>query len=137
MFMFFEDVYNFVTGGKAFFTIVSDVTKKHFTYKVVKIEGTEDKFYVSVMRGTDNENSYSYIGLLNISNGSFSHTRNSKVSKDDIRFKAFDYFNNGLRNKKIANNLSFSHAGKCCKCGRKLTNPKSISTGIGPECSKR
>jgi hypothetical protein len=28
------------------------------------------------------------------------------------------------------------HEGKCGKCGRQLTVPSSIETGIGPECIK-
>lgn len=27
------------------------------------------------------------------------------------------------------------HAGSCCRCGRKLTVPSSIESGIGPECA--
>lgn len=29
------------------------------------------------------------------------------------------------------------HEGKCCRCGRKLTHPESIETGLGPECGGR
>jgi hypothetical protein len=28
------------------------------------------------------------------------------------------------------------HEGKCGRCGRLLTVPSSIESGIGPECSK-
>jgi hypothetical protein len=47
----------------------------------------------------------------------------------------FDYVLNKL---KITNYLNFEvwHEGKCGKCGRALTVPSSILTGIGPECSK-
>lgn len=27
--------------------------------------------------------------------------------------------------------------GECCMCGRELTNPESIKTGIGPVCARR
>lgn len=29
------------------------------------------------------------------------------------------------------------HEGRCGRCGRKLTVPESIETGIGPDCAKR
>ena len=28
------------------------------------------------------------------------------------------------------------HIGKCCKCGRPLTDPESIKLGVGPICAK-
>ena len=28
------------------------------------------------------------------------------------------------------------HSGKCGKCGKKLTTPESIKSGLGPYCSK-
>ena len=29
------------------------------------------------------------------------------------------------------------HVGKCGKCGKKLTTPESILTGLGPTCSNK
>jgi hypothetical protein len=33
--------------------------------------------------------------------------------------------------------VEFWHEGKCCRCGRKLTVPASIASGIGPECATK
>jgi hypothetical protein len=33
--------------------------------------------------------------------------------------------------------LKVHHEGRCCRCGRKLTVPESIETGLGPECASR
>ena len=33
-------------------------------------------------------------------------------------------------------NLIVYHVGKCGRCGKKLTDPESILTGLGPSCSK-
>jgi hypothetical protein len=35
----------------------------------------------------------------------------------------------------VAAGFNLQHAGKCGRCGRKLTVPQSIETGIGPECA--
>ena len=34
-------------------------------------------------------------------------------------------------------NTEIWHAGKCGRCGRKLTVPQSIEIGLGPECATK
>ena len=54
----------------------------------------------------------------------------------DIRVKTVSTLLNNFINKNtLPSNVSFYHVGKCAHCGRKLTDPKSIVTGIGPTCS--
>jgi len=36
----------------------------------------------------------------------------------------------------IDNYVNIYHVGKCVRCGRQLTTPESVLTGIGPECLK-
>ena len=38
---------------------------------------------------------------------------------------------------RIPEHLEIFHEGRCCACGRKLTTPESILSGIGPECAKK
>ena len=33
--------------------------------------------------------------------------------------------------------MEVMHTGKCCACGRELTDPESIALGIGPYCGGR
>ena len=37
----------------------------------------------------------------------------------------------------LLSSAEIMHEGKCCRCGRKLTHPESIETGLGPECGGR
>ena len=37
---------------------------------------------------------------------------------------------------RFADRLEFMFEGRCRKCNRRLTNPESLSSGIGPECRK-
>jgi len=37
----------------------------------------------------------------------------------------------------IDKGFALHHEGKCGRCGRKLTVPLSIETGIGPECASK
>jgi hypothetical protein len=41
------------------------------------------------------------------------------------------------KNQELPGGYKIHHEGRCGKCGRLLTVPESVETGIGPECAKR
>ena len=89
------------------------------------------------MTGSDNEESFSLIGTL----GSDDTVRISRACKAD-RLKAdraATILNWTIRNAKADNlrTVRCLHSGSCGRCGRKLTVPESIDTGLGPECAGR
>jgi len=140
------EVLNFITAGKATFTIKNIATEGRYTYKVTtppdKNKDQTGLLWVSVMMGSDNETSYKYIGCLrkhyqtNI--WSFAHSTNSKLSAVLPCVVGFTrIFNQIWAIGKIDERLEFWHAGRCCRCGEKLTVPESIASGIGPICAKR
>jgi hypothetical protein len=129
------DAKGFMLAGKATFTIRSKATQNRFTYKVKKVPNALDLFFVSVMSGSDNERSYSYMGLLR--NGAFSLTAKSRVDASAPSYKAFAWFWANMRQNKLPETVECWHEGRCGRCNRKLTVPESIAKGIGPECSKR
>lgn len=140
-----EDAKNFLFAGKSTVTFVSP-SGNRFTYKVSKLKkeyksdpNGDDLFFVSVMTGSDNEMSYSYMGTVFAkANGvkNFKMTRKSKVSKDSKSVKAFVYVMHNLYRNTLAKGVEVWHEGSCGRCGRKLTVPESIENGIGPECIK-
>jgi len=124
---------DFIFGGKAIFTIESAITGKWFTFKVQKPrDGNKSVFWVSVMSGKDNNTSYSYMGT--IFNGRFKSTAKSRISEDAQCYKAFKCFYDLLVSSKLHPKINFYHSGKCACCGRRLTTPESVKTGIGPIC---
>lgn len=127
------DVRNFVRGGKALFTVRSERTGTRFTYKVVKAKDREDLFFVKVLSGPDNTSSYTYIGA--IFGDQFRSTAKSRVSPDAPSFKAFAWLNANLGN--LPKMVSLFHHNHCGRCGRVLTDPTSIETGIGPICASK
>lgn len=137
MFETFADTFKFVCGGKATITLQSMITGKHLTFKIKRSEKFNGKFFVSVLTGNDNENSYDYIGMFDSLSREFNLTKASKYSFDTVSVKAFDYFCKGLKNNQIAKNLIVHHENKCGRCGRKLTTPESIESGFGPECIQK
>lgn len=126
-----QDFKTFIKAGKAIFTIKSIKTGKHLTFKVKKHQ-EKDIWFVSVLSGPDNESNYSYMGT--IFGNDFRLTRNSKIGKDTVSFKAFNWMWNILKKNETPKDMEFYHEGFCGRCGRKLTVPESIESGFGPEC---
>ena len=140
----------FITAGKAIFTIqvpvdfVDSYGKPHYTYKVrmKPAKGAyPDTFFVSVLTGRDNNSDYSYLGILDTKAGIVRTTAKSKFPSDSFTAR--------LLNRVLARiwaddcssitqaGFNVHHEGKCGRCGRRLTVPESIETGLGPECAGR
>ena len=132
------DAQNFLFGGKATFTVVSGKTKNRYTFRVNQLKGKDknNPFFVSFLNGSDE--SYQFIGTI-FDRKNYRHSKKSPVGKDSVVSKTADWVVNILnnQNKKMFDQIEFWHEGKCCNCGRKLTDPLSIETGRGPICSKR
>lgn len=138
-----ENILQFITGGKAIFTLLSTKTNKHFTYKVTcpkdKSRERSDILFVSVLSGSDNTSDYTYIGYLKKTNGAwtFFYDTNSKFKHSSLSIVAFNYCFNGYyrsNSSDLNGKVEFLHMGKCCRCARPLTDQQSIKNGIGPDC---
>lgn len=126
---------NFILGGKAFVTLVSQTSGNRYTYKITEADKRNPNdapvYFVSLLNGPDNWSNYAYIGM--IKNSLFAWTSKSKVSQDAPSFIGFDFCFKAL----VAGSMrgfEVWHEGKCGRCGRKLTVPESIACGFGPEC---
>ena len=132
------DTKTFVLAGNATFTVTSLQSGTRYTYKVEKSDN-KPFYYVSVLTGSDNWSNYKYLGILNMEGRFFfARPETAKVAKDAPSAKGFEWFWRHLNApvSKIAT-VKVSHEGKCCRCGRKLTVPESIESGIGPECATK
>ncbi len=132
----------FFLGGNATFTVQSGKTGKHLTFKIRKPEASatypNPAYLVSAMTGTDNESHFTYLGKLCPMTGSISLTPKSKFPNNDERVIVARWALDKVWNDKpVIGGSSIQHEGKCGCCGRKLTNPESLASGIGPECSKK
>lgn len=139
------DISRFMLGGAATLTIESAKTGTRFTYKVSlprdKETGAIDRLanirFVSVLTGQSNESDYTYLGYIRDS--LYMHgTKKSRISRDAPSAKAFEWFYRMvIMQQTLPDTLKVFHEGKCGRCGRKLTVPESIRSGIGPECIKK
>lgn len=126
-----SDILPFILAGKAIFTIVSKKTGTRFTYRVTK-KRDMDLWFVSLLRGHDNENDYAYLGV--IKDDAVLQTAKSKVSPGAPSYVAIRWTVERLFQNRSIEQIEVWHAGHCGRCGRLLTVPESIDSGFGPEC---
>jgi len=125
-------------SGKAIFTLRSKATGKRFTYKVNKKQDGDDDpvYFVSLLTGPRNTSDYDYLAFIP-SDLQPRLTAKSCVGKDAPSWKAFAWTWAHLCKGDVdllTPQVEVWHEGHCFRCGRKLTVPSSISTGLGPVC---
>jgi hypothetical protein len=116
----------FVYGGRATFTLRG--RSHRYTYKVE----TNDAglYFVRVLVSPD---VWAYAGIIR--GGVFNTTAKSSISLDAPSIVALRWFLQRLHAPvPTFPGMEFWHEGKCCRCGRPLTDPESIAKGIGPVC---
>jgi hypothetical protein len=122
---------NFILGGKAFVTFQNPQTGNRFTYKVSKHK-FDDIYFVHVLTNPD-----VYMFLGTIRNFVFRYSKKSKISNDARSVIVFDYVFHHLGMNTLNTSIEIYHDGKCGRCGRQLTDPISVETGLGPYCRNK
>ena len=133
---------DFFLGGKATFTVHNTQSGEHRTYKIRKPEPTAQypnpAWFLKQMTGNDNVNHYSYIGMIDSQNGTVRLTRASKFAEDSNTVKAARWVvSRIILGLQIPDQIDIHHSGHCGCCGKTLTEPESLTTGLGPICRKR
>lgn len=105
----------------------------HYTYRVrdfspdVREGRKEPRLVVELLTGPDNSRSYTGFAFVGFSGPVVWH-----------RLKDTDYSVHVRRlDGRTDDVVQWLQAGKCMRCGRKLTTPESIADGIGPVCGGR
>jgi len=141
-----ERIMGFMFAGKATMTLASNKTGNRFTYKITEADkkSPNDKpmFFVSALTGSDNENGFSYLGIIKEYNDgkvnfSFAKPEKAKIKADAPSAKAFQWAISNILNMRKPDSLDVWHEGRCGRCNRKLTVPESIESGLGPECASK
>ncbi len=130
----------FFTAGNAIFTVTS-VTGEYYTYLIRKIETSSrypEAYFVYLLTGPDNTADYTYLGVVNKQTGDVRTTTKSKFNSQSKCVRVIDWALNLIWNdKQLPAGYSVRHIGKCGRCGRPLTCPQSLDTGLGPVCSEK
>ena len=139
------DALRYMQAGKATVTFKSCKTGTRFTYRISaprddegKIDVSSDMRFVALLNGSDNESSYQYFGFLRRGVFFFGKREKVRVSANAPSARAFKWVWKQLQSGRNPGSvMEIWHEGHCGKCGRKLTVPESIRSGIGPECAAR
>lgn len=120
----------YILGGRSLFTVCSNTTNRHLTYRVTVCKRNAQVHFVWAKTNSGNR----YVGC--ISKGyRFFYTKKS-MPRDYVVCKSFVWAWRHIINKSMPKTMAIYHHNTCCRCGRNLTHPKSIKSGIGPECVK-
>jgi hypothetical protein len=122
--------------------VLNPTSGNRITYRVkAKVDKKTNQpvcWFVAVLTGPDNNTAYTYLGTIFAKDGAYKQTAKSKISADAMSAKAFDWVWRRVGAKKeLTHGAEIWHDGKCGCCGRRLTVPESIATGIGPVCATR
>lgn len=127
------DARAFITAGRAVFTLQG--REARYTFKVTR-SPVSRALFVSILTGPDNTADYTYIGLLDERTGRVILTAKSRYTHESTPVKALRWALPIVwRGDTLPAPARLRHVGRCGRCGRALTVPKSIDAGIGPECA--
>ena len=134
---------DFLTGGHAIFT-VSNPTGEYYTYRVTTpkdFNETSPIWFVSLLTGPNNLRDYTYLGIMRKGRETgkllVTTTAKSKYDKDSKPVKVIKWAVAKVEEQQIPEGYDVKHIGRCGRCGRELTTPESIDSGIGPICAGR
>lgn len=142
-----------IWAGKSIFTVANN-KGGHYTYMVQlkKADGQyQDTWFVKLLTGPDNTRDYTYMGMLAghswYSDGQnqgapfapfLKLTTKSKYNETSMPVQVFDFAMRVIHGRQaLPMGYSIQHNGHCSMCGRQLTDPESLMSGIGPVCASK
>lgn len=137
----------FALAGNARLTLVSERTGTRFTYRVrakdvpagegaKQPDTTKTLFFVHLLSGQDNDSAYTFLGTIFPGDPTtYRHGGKSPVSPSAPSAKGFAWAWSFLAKGELPPGCEVWHEGRCGRCGRALTVPSSIETGLGPICA--
>jgi hypothetical protein len=135
----------FVLAGKATFTVALPNNGGHFTYHVWRSDPepgskyTSPAWFASLLKHSGAKRG-TYIGMVSAGDGTVRTTAKSKLKPTDLPFQMLvRVLARVWKDEQVVileKGYGLDHAGKCCRCGKELTEPTSLEVGIGPECRK-
>lgn len=126
--------------NKGYFTIENIHTGEYRTFRIHKPrkssfqKGTQ---IVSLFTGSNNESSYTAFGFLNTDGIHIWSRFTNDIAWSQYGKALFSLLTLGNDSPYVTKGYRFRESEKCFVCGKTLTTPESIDTGIGPICAER
>lgn len=130
-------IHRYIHGGSGIVDLIAPSGKKH-SYAFLKPRNPttfpDDVIFVYAFH---NYEKLFYVGM--IEGNVFRRTKNSRFLTDTEIVKGAKYINDMANIEGFAERspMLLKHLGMCARCGRKLTDEKSLRAGIGKKCSKK
>lgn len=129
-------------AGNAIVTVVSKKSGERFTVKVSQPEvdpkqpNKAPPFFVKLLAGPDNVGDFVYVGILD--RKGVRRTQASRVGAGSAVVTGLSWLvQHVVANSLPTDRIEVWHEGRCARCGRRLTVPSSIASGLGPDCAER
>lgn len=136
-----ETVARFMLAGNAIVTLESARTGVRYTYRVRQSTKAGGPAFVEVLVGPDNMADYAYLGTIfggrDDQGPVYYHGRKSTIGSGAPSAKAFAWAFGSIARGVLPDDLRVYHEGRCGRCGRVLTVPESILSGLGPDCAEK
>lgn len=125
----------YILGGKGIVTLEAPSGNSH-TYAFFKPRnGSEFPEDIRFVYAVHEKKKLFYIGM--IEQGRLRLTRNSRFLADTEIVKGAFYIMKMANNPLLRTPMKLYHEGVCCRCGRPLTDEKSLKYGIGRSCRNK
>lgn len=131
-----DKVKDYVLAGKSCVILYNNSTGTSIKFWV--IARTNDKGMVTAWWIYTNPEKTEYIGFITKGMGlQLRHPDSTMVLSQKAGITAFEWFWPRLIRNQLPDTISVLHNGYCGRCGRPLTDPQSLITGIGPVCENK
>ncbi|RLB46237.1 MAG: hypothetical protein DRJ42_28110 [Deltaproteobacteria bacterium] len=149
-----ETVRRYILGGHGTFTARSLRTGSRLTFRLSRprhSDAGDARIYVRVLTGPENTADYTWLGTFRTADrdwrgrtyaAGWTHSRKSDIGESAPSARTVAWLlprvlRGGRHLDAVMEQTEFWHEGRCGACGRKLTVPESIKSGIGPVCAGR
>lgn len=126
-----ESVREYIFAGKACFTLVNTIRGTRITYILKRSKRMPECIFVYVKINNEEK----FMGCV-WEETRFTLSKKSQVSDRSTEVLTMVWFMQHINHLTEYPNLDIYHDGCCGRCGKQLTVPESIATGLGPECAK-
>lgn len=133
----------FMLAGKCQFILHSTKTKEDFKFALTKkiSNSSTDKNKFIYFLSTLNGNKKDYGGVVwydeEAEQFRFGKGKTGNLDPNSLDVRSLIFVMNKLLRCETVQYLEVYHVGKCGCCGKTLTTPESILTGLGPTCAKK